>query len=116
MRREDDFHAFNNACPHLHLPLFEPRPPVDGDSVEDPRTGEIVPLCSNFTEDRGVVCRWHASCFDLQTGEIREWAPWLQKDGSPEGWEFLGDISKNRAKLKVYPCRVEDGDLWIALE
>jgi nitrite reductase/ring-hydroxylating ferredoxin subunit len=63
-----------------------------------------------------VVCRWHQSCFDLQTGEIREWAVKLQEDGTSPGMEFLGDISKNKARLKVYPCRLDDGHLWITLE
>ena len=116
VRREEGFHAFNNACPHLHLPLFEPRPLAEGALGNDPGTGEPTPLYSTFTKDRGLTCRWHESCFDLQTGEVRDWAPWLREDGSPPGWEFLGDISKNRTKLSVYPCRIQDGDLWIALE
>ena len=28
----------------------------------------------------------------------------------------LGDLSKNRSKLPVYPCRVHDGDVWIAVQ
>ena len=32
------------------------------------------------------------------------------------GQEYLGDLSKNRMKLTVYPCRIQDGYLWIALE
>jgi len=30
--------------------------------------------------------------------------------------KFVGDVSRNRMKLKVYPCRVQDGNLWIAIE
>ena len=63
-----------------------------------------------------MVCRWHDSCFDLQTGEVREWATRLQEDGTTAGQEYLGDLSKNRAKLIVYPCRIHDGYLWIALD
>jgi nitrite reductase/ring-hydroxylating ferredoxin subunit len=74
------------------------------------------PINSTITDDRGVVCRWHCSCFDLQTGEVREWATRLQEDGTSPGWEFLGDISKNQMKLTVYPCRIHDGYLWIAPE
>jgi len=40
----------------------------------------------------------------------------MQEDGNSPGWEFLGDISKNRMKLTVYACRIQDDDLWIALE
>jgi nitrite reductase/ring-hydroxylating ferredoxin subunit len=55
------------------------------------------------------------TCFDLQTGEARNWAPKLQADGTSQGWEFLGDISKNRASMKPLPCLVRDGFLWVAL-
>jgi len=70
---------------------------------------------STITADLGLVCRWHQSCFDLLTGEIRGWAK-LQQDGTAPGYEFAGDISKNRSKLIVYPCRKQDGFVWIGLE
>jgi class 3 adenylate cyclase len=108
--------AFNNACPHLHLPLFERRALAEGALGNYPGTDTPRPIYSTFTEDRGVVCRWHHSCFDLQTGEVRDWATRLQDDGTSQGWEFLGDISKNRTKLPVYACRIYDGYLWVALD
>ncbi len=116
LRRSDGYFAFNNACPHLHLPLFERRMMKEGDLGNFPGTDTPRPVASTVTGDRGVVCRWHNSCFDLQTGEIREWATRLQEDGTSPGWEFLGDISKNRTKLQVYACREHDGHLWVALE
>ena len=116
VRREEGYYAFNNACPHLHIPLFEPRPLAEGALGNYAGTDTPRPLYSTFTEDRGVTCRWHLSCFDLRTGEVRDWAPRLQEDGSPPGWEFLGDISKNRTKLTVYYTRIYDGFLWIALD
>ena len=61
------------------------------------------------------MCRWHESQFDLQTGEVREWCPLLQPDGTPKGAEYLGDVSKNRAPIKPLPCLVRDGFLWVAL-
>jgi class 3 adenylate cyclase/nitrite reductase/ring-hydroxylating ferredoxin subunit len=109
LRGDDTFYAFNNACPHLHLPFFERRPLAEDEE-------SAAPPDSIVTDDLGVVCRWHQSCFDLQTGEIREWAVKLQEDGTSPGMEFLGDISKNKARLKVYPCRLDDGHLWITLE
>jgi class 3 adenylate cyclase/nitrite reductase/ring-hydroxylating ferredoxin subunit len=115
-RKSGNIFAFNNACPHLNIPLFEPRP-----EVTDSELGHIViagkPLtrCSDLTEDRGLVCRWHRSCFDLQSGEIRDWVPTLE-DGVSPGWEFLGRISKNPARLQVFPCRVHEGDIWIAVD
>jgi class 3 adenylate cyclase/nitrite reductase/ring-hydroxylating ferredoxin subunit len=116
LRAADGYHAFNNACPHLHLPLFDRRALAEGSLGNYAGTDTPRPINSWFTEDRGVVCRWHCSCFDLQTGEVREWATRLQEDGTSPGWEFLGDISKNRMKLTVYACRVHDGDVWIALD
>jgi class 3 adenylate cyclase/nitrite reductase/ring-hydroxylating ferredoxin subunit len=109
LRGNDTYFAFNNACPHLHLPFFERRELAEGEESS-------APPDSILTDDFGVVCRWHQSCFDLQTGEIREWATKLQADGTSPGMEFLGDISKNRARLKVYPCRIHDGHLWVTLE
>ncbi len=116
VRGEEGHYAFNNACPHLRLPLWEPREMVEGDLGCYPGTDTPRPINSTVTDDRGVICRWHHSCFDLQTGDVRDWAIKLQEDGTSAGQEYLGDISKNRMKLTVYPCRVDDGYLWIALD
>lgn len=116
VRDKADYFAFNNACPHLHIPLFEPRPEIEEGSLGYiAGTNTPRPLCSALTEDRGLICRWHDSCFDLQTGEIREWAPRLENGMSP-GWEFIGEISKNPSKLQVFPCYIHEGYLWISLE
>ncbi len=116
VRGANGYYAFNNACPHLHLPLYERRVLAEGDLGFFPGTETARPVNSTITHDCGLVCRWHQSCFDLQTGDVREWAIKLQEDGTSPGWEFLGDISKNRTKLTVYACGVRDGHLWIALE
>jgi nitrite reductase/ring-hydroxylating ferredoxin subunit len=116
LRRANEYFAFNNACPHLNLPLFAPRDVAEGSLGNFPNSSTARPVNSAFTEGRGIVCRWHDSCFDLQTGEVRHWASRLQEDGTSPGQEYLGDISKNRAKLKVYPCRIHDGHLWIVLD
>ncbi|WP_082616213.1 adenylate/guanylate cyclase domain-containing protein [Ensifer sp. Root278] len=109
VREADGYCAFNNACPHLHLPLYERRSPAQTKGLQLPHTESAI------TSDLGLVCRWHHSCFDLLTGEIRQWAQ-LQQDGTAPGYEYAGDISKNRAKLVVYPCRVQDGSVWIGLD
>jgi nitrite reductase/ring-hydroxylating ferredoxin subunit len=109
VRGAERHYAFNNACPHLHLPFFARRAAAEGSKVP-------VPADSTITDDLGIVCRWHQSCFDLQTGDIREWAATLKEDGTAPGQEHLGDVSKNQMKLTVYPCRIHDGHLWIALE
>lgn len=108
VRGKDSYYAFNNACPHLKLPLYERRVSVEGELP--------LPAASIITEDLGIVCRWHQSCFDLQTGEIREWATTLSDDGLAPGFEFIGDVSKNRDRLILYPCRIHDGYLWIAIK
>ena len=54
---DDTYHAFSNACPHLHLPLFERRSLKEGDLGINTNTGLPRPLCSDFTDDRGIVCR-----------------------------------------------------------
>lgn len=94
IRTEDAIHAVNNACPHLNLPFND----------------------SEVTTDGGIVCRWHQSCFDLATGEIRSWCEGLEADGTSQGMEKMGNVSKNRRPMTVLPTRVDDGDIWVALE
>ena len=113
-RKGERYFACNNSCPHMHLPFFEKRDPAETGVIKSP-TGREISRDSRVTDDLGLVCRWHESCFDLQTGEARTWAPTLQADGTSKGWEHVGDVSKNRAPLKPLPCLVKDGFLWVAL-
>jgi len=94
IRTSNRLHAINNACPHLKLPLND----------------------SEVGGDGSITCRWHESCFDLETGEIMAWASALTPEGRSVGWEQLGDVSKNRAPLSVFPVRVADGSVWVSLE
>jgi class 3 adenylate cyclase/nitrite reductase/ring-hydroxylating ferredoxin subunit len=94
IRTRQAIYALNNACPHLHLPLKD----------------------SNVVEPDVLVCRWHESQFDLRTGEIRAWCTALNPDGTPKGFEFAGNVSKNRTPLKPYPARIADGFIWVALD
>ena len=107
-RGPNGYVAFNNACPHLRLPIYDRTQPSEEQAA-------ILPAASVITDDLGVVCRWHNSCYDLQTGEIRDWCPLLNEDGTAPGHEYAGDVSKNRAPLEVFQCRVADGQLWISL-
>ncbi len=93
IRTEETIHAVNNACPHLNLPLND----------------------SELTADGGIVCRWHRSCFDLTTGEIRKWCEGLADDGTSPGMEALGNIGKNHRPMTILPVRVADGEIWVAL-
>jgi nitrite reductase/ring-hydroxylating ferredoxin subunit len=83
--------------------------------ITSPGQGRVVPRDSQLTDDLGLVCRWHETCFDIQTGAVRAWTPTLQTDGTSPGWEFIGDISKNRTPIAPLPCLVRDGALWVAL-
>lgn len=107
-RAPNGYVAFNNACPHLRLPIFDRTAPSEEQAA-------TMPPASSVTEDLGIVCRWHKSVYDLQTGEIREWCVLLNEDGTAPGYEFAGDVSKNRTPLDVYQCRIADGQLWISL-
>jgi class 3 adenylate cyclase/nitrite reductase/ring-hydroxylating ferredoxin subunit len=115
LRKGEKYFACDNSCPHMHLPFFEKRDPAETGVIKSP-TGRELPRDSRLTDDLGLVCRWHETCFDLQTGEARNWAPTLQADGTSKGWEFIGDISKNRAPIKPLPCLIKDGFLWVALD
>jgi class 3 adenylate cyclase/nitrite reductase/ring-hydroxylating ferredoxin subunit len=88
--------AVNNACPHLHLPLKD----------------------SQVTEEGVLVCQWHQSCFDLLTGEVKAWCPGLDPDGTPKDpyLKVVGNISKNRTPATIFPARVSDGKIWVALD
>ena len=96
VRSGEHVFAFNNACPHLHFPLRN----------------------SDVTDEGVLVCRWHQSCFDLFTGDIKAWCPGLDIDGTTkdERLKPLGNLSKNQTPLSVFPTRVDDGKIWVALE
>lgn len=81
-------YAVDNTCPHMGAAL-------EGGGV---------------TEDGAIVCPRHHSAFDLQTGDVRDWAPW-----PPGVGRVLGAISREKA-LPVFPIRIEEGSIWIGLE
>lgn len=104
-RRDGRLHAFNNACPHLRLPLFgEPTPPEDPHPI-----GPESPI----DEEGRIICRWHASVFDLADGGVAAWCPVLLAGGRLPIMPWMGDVSKNRAPLEVFPCREEAGVIWV---
>lgn len=86
--------AFNNACPHLNLPFDD----------------------SPITEDGAILCRWHKSCFDIATGDIRSWCEGLSPDGTAAGHEEIGDVSKNRRPMRVLPARISEGGIWVSFD
>jgi nitrite reductase/ring-hydroxylating ferredoxin subunit len=80
-------YAVNNICPHLKLPL---------------KKGKI-------TEDGAIVCPWHRSSFDLETGNVKTWCPWPPAVGT-----ILGKVS-SESPLPVFPTRIEEGQIWVEL-
>ncbi len=63
LNHENQLYAVDNICPHLKMPL---------------KNGKI-------TESGAIVCGFHRSAFDLQTGEVKDWCPW------PCSWEGIGN-------------------------
>jgi len=106
LKKGEMIYAFNNACPHLKLPFFEPTDTAAG----DPQPG------SHIDGSGAITCRWHESRFDLASGEIVSWCDALDDTGRSPQAEYLGDISKNRAPLRLIPHREEAGYIWLALD
>jgi nitrite reductase/ring-hydroxylating ferredoxin subunit len=88
LNHNEQIYAMENTCPHLKLPL---------------QGGKI-------TEDNAIVCPWHHSAFDLQSGDVKDWSSW-----PPGVGRVLGKFSKEKA-LTVFPTRVEEGSIWVGLE
>lgn len=83
---QGEFHAVDNACPHLRFPL------KDG----------------GVSKDGALVCPFHHSAFDLKTGDVKDWSPW------PPGFgPVLGKFSREKA-LAIFETRVEDGFLFVS--
>jgi nitrite reductase/ring-hydroxylating ferredoxin subunit len=87
LMHEGQAYAVLNSCPHMGVPL---------------RGGTI-------TEDRAIVCPFHHSTFDLESGEVQAWAPW-----PPVVGKLLGRI-KPEQPLRTYPTKVERGAIWVGV-
>lgn len=88
LHHKEQIYAIDNACPHMRLPL---------------QGGKV-------TEDNAIVCPWHHSAFDLQSGDVKDWSPW-----PPGVGRVLAMVSKQKA-LTIFPTRVEEGSIWVGLE
>lgn len=84
LNHENQLYAVENTCPHLKLPL---------------KSGKI--------EGGAIVCSFHRSAFDLNTGEVKTWCPW------PPGVGKLLSMVSQQKNLPVFPLRVEDGNILI---
>ncbi len=87
LNESGNIYAINNICPHLKLPL---------------KKGKV-------TAEGTIVCPWHRSEFDLETGEVKDWCPFPPVVGN-----VLGKISTEKT-LGVFPTRIEDGQILVDL-
>ena len=82
---KDQVHAVQSQCPHLKLPLIK----------------------GTITEDDSLICPFHKSEFDLNTGSTKCWSPWPPVIGN-----WLGKLSKEK-NLKIYPTQIENGQILV---
>jgi nitrite reductase/ring-hydroxylating ferredoxin subunit len=87
LKHQEKIHAIAHACPHFKLPLTK---------------GQI-------SDDCAIICPFHKSAFDLETGDVKEWSPW-----PPVVGKVLGKLSSKKT-LKVYPTKIEGDELFIQL-
>jgi nitrite reductase/ring-hydroxylating ferredoxin subunit len=88
IRFKDKLYAIESNCPHMRYPLKDGR----------------------LSDDGGIVCPFHHSAFDLETGDVKEWAPW------PPGFgRMLGAMVRKRV-LVTFPVKAEDGFIWVSPE
>ncbi len=88
LEHEGRIYAMLNACPHMGVSL---------------KKGKI-------TETGDIVCPFHHSVFSLETGAVKEWAPW-----PPVVGKVLGAVRPEHP-LHLYPTKVELGGIWIGLD
>jgi len=84
LKHEGTVHAVDNACPHLKLSI---------------RKGKIV--------DGAIVCPWHRSAFDLESGAVQTWTPF------PPGVGKVMSLMSSEKSLPIFPTKVEDGSIWV---
>lgn len=81
---DDGYFATQAKCPHMMAPLEK---------------GKIIDGCK-------VQCRFHHAEFDIRTGEVDKWANF------PPGIQMLNFI-RGEKKLECYPCKVENGKVFV---
>jgi nitrite reductase/ring-hydroxylating ferredoxin subunit len=84
LNQENQYYAVDSACPHLKLSL---------------KKGKIT--------GGAIVCPWHRSAFDLNSGEAKDWTPWPPLVG-----KAMAAVSPPKP-LTVYATRLEDGNLLV---
>lgn len=82
---EDKVHAVQAQCPHLKLPLKK----------------------ATITEKCELVCPFHKSTFDLDSGAVVSWSSW-----PPVLGPLLGKASCPKP-LAVYPTQIKNNDILV---
>ena len=80
-RLKGKLYAIESNCPHMRFPLTDAR----------------------ITEDGGIICPFHHSAFDLETGDVKEWSP---------GFDGFTEASHRQRVLMTFPVKQEDGYIW----
>lgn len=78
--------AIESNCPHMRFPLKDAR----------------------LTDDGGIICPFHHSAFDLESGDVKEWAPW------PPGIGPVAGAMVRRRVLVTFPVKAEGGFVWVS--
>lgn len=92
IRFKGKLYATESNCPHMRYPLKDAR----------------------LTDDLGIICPFHHSAFDLETGDVKEWAPWPPGFGPIPGiGPMLGAMVRRRV-LVIFPVKEEDGYIWVS--
>ena len=86
LRFKGKLYAIESNCPHMRYSLKDAR----------------------LTDDGGIICPFHHSAFDLETGDVKEWSPWPP---------FLGPIAGKVVRERVlvtFPIKAQDGFVWVS--
>ena len=86
IRFKDRLFAIESNCPHMRYPLKDAR----------------------LSDDFGIMCPFHHSAFDLETGDVKAWAPWPVGIGP-----VMGALVRKRV-LVTFPVKAEDGFIWVS--
>ncbi len=85
LRFKGKLYAIESNCPHMRFPLND----------------------AGVTEDGGIICPFHHSAFDIETGDVKEWSPW------PPGLGPIAGALVRKRVLVTFPIKVENGFIWV---
>jgi nitrite reductase/ring-hydroxylating ferredoxin subunit len=88
----DAVHALENKCPHLNLPLGK---------------GKIV--------DNEIVCPFHGSRFNIETGENTDWVSAVGGMKIPDWTSSLLSFGKKPQAIRTFPVSVEGAEVFVEL-